>query len=74
MLTALVIDASGPGRGTVERRVADRRSAERHGQERRGQLASAADALGSRRDLGGLTHAADAAAGRLAARRRDLAA
>jgi hypothetical protein len=34
----------------------------------------AADAMGGRPELAGLLHAADAAAGRLAARRRDLAA
>jgi hypothetical protein len=78
------------GLAGVDRRIADRRSAVWHGGERRApkyaaerriadvdrrsQLAFAADAMGDRMDLGGLVHAADAAARRLAARRRDLSA
>jgi len=77
------------GLAGVDRRVADRRRAAWHGQERRTpryavdrrvatadrrQLASVAYAMGGGTEFGGLTHAADAAAGRLAARRRDLPA
>jgi CheY-like chemotaxis protein len=78
------------GLAGVDRRIADRRRAVWHGEERRaprygedrriaeldrrGQLALAADAMGDRMGLGGVVHAADAAARRLAARRRDLSA
>jgi CheY-like chemotaxis protein len=78
------------GLAGVDRRIADRRGAVWHGQERRapryaedrrvadadrrGQLASAAAAMDGRADLGDLLHAADAAAGRIAPRRRDLPA
>ena len=62
-------------------RVADRRSTPRAGADRRTtqvdrgpQLARAADAMSGWMELGGLLHAADAAVGRLAARRRGLAA
>jgi hypothetical protein len=65
----------------IDRRVADRRSTPRDAADRRialvdrpGQLALAAGTMSGRMDLGGLLHAADAAAGRLAARRRGLAA
>jgi len=65
----------------VDRRAADRRSTPRPAADRRiattdrrAQLAFAADALSGGMDLGGVLHAADAAAGRTAARRRGLAA
>jgi len=65
------------GLAGVDRRNATRRSSLRAAPDRRvgavdrrAQLAFAADALGGHSDLGGLQHAADAAAGRLAARRR----
>ena len=59
MLTALVIDESPATRRQVTGLLA---------------LAVAAEALGGRSGLTGLVHAADAAAGRLAARRRGIAA
>ena len=78
------------GLAGVDRRLTDRRNAPWSGQERRaaryteqrriaevdrrGQLGFAAEALGGRYDLAGLVHAANAAAGRLAARRRGLTA
>jgi hypothetical protein len=69
------------GLAGVDRRVADRRGTLRDAADRRSapvdrrrQLALTADAMSGRMDLGGLLHAADAAAGRLAARRRGLAA
>jgi hypothetical protein len=71
------------GLAGVDRRVADRRSTPRAGADRRTaqvdrhrQLALAADAMsgGMEPESGGLLHAADAAAGRLSARRRGLAA
>nr|WP_281372026.1 response regulator [Modestobacter versicolor] len=69
------------GLAGVDRRAADRRDAVRTTPDRRvaradrrASMASAADVLSGRMDLGGLLHAADAAAGRLAARRRDIAA
>jgi CheY-like chemotaxis protein len=74
------------GLAGVDRRVTDRRAVSWSGPERRrpryvherriadadrrGLLGSAAEALGGRYDLAGLVHAADAAAGRLAARHR----
>ena len=73
---------AGVDRRVAERRTAARRAAERRATsrpaddrrvaeaDRRGQLASLADAMGDRAGLSGLAHAADAAAGRLAARRR----
>jgi CheY-like chemotaxis protein len=68
------------GLAGVDRRVADRRHAVRSAPDRRTaaadrrRVAFAADAMSGQMDLGGLVHAADAAAGRLAARRRGLAA
>jgi CheY-like chemotaxis protein len=69
------------GLAGVDRRVADRRGTPREAADRRiapvdrrRQLALTADAMSGRMDLGGLLHAADAAAGRLATRRRGLAA
>jgi CheY-like chemotaxis protein len=66
------------GLAGVDRRVADRRQTARTGPDRRvaavdRRLAFAADVMSDRMDLCGLVHAADAAAGRLAARRRGLA-
>jgi CheY-like chemotaxis protein len=74
------------GLAGVDRRVTDRRAVTWSGPERRkpryarerriadadrrGLLRSAAEALGGRYDLAGLVHAADAAAGRQAARHR----
>ena len=59
-----------------ERRVAAWTGEERRAgtADRRQGAASAADVLSGRMDLGGLLHAVDAATGRLAAQRRDLAA
>jgi hypothetical protein len=59
VLTALVIDESPVARRQVTGLL---------------ELAVAAEALGGRSDLAGLVQAADAAAGRLAARRRGIAA
>jgi hypothetical protein len=64
MLTAQVVDASPAARRQVTSLL---------------QLAGwgvheAADTMGGRPELAGLLHAADAAAGRLAARRRGVAA
>jgi CheY-like chemotaxis protein len=65
------VDRRGTDRRSTPRAAADRRIA---GTDRRAQLASAADAVSGRLDLGGLLQAADAATGRLAARRRGMAA
>jgi CheY-like chemotaxis protein len=68
------------GLAGVDRRAADRRHTVRTAPDRRiaavdrRRPAFAADAMSGGTDLGGLVHAADAAAGRLAARRRGLAA
>ena len=69
------------GLAGVDRRGTDRRGAVRAAPDRRvgmtdrrASLAFAADAMSGAMDLGGLVHAVDASAGRLAARRRGLAA
>jgi hypothetical protein len=73
MLTALDLSAADERRGLVACPLGSE-VAGTELRDLRGHLASTADVMGGRRDPGGLLYAADAAAGRLAARRRDLAA
>ena len=72
MLTALDFSAADARRGMVARSLGSEVTGEDL-RDLRGHL-TAADETGGRMDPGGLLYAADAAAGRLAAHRRDLAA
>jgi hypothetical protein len=73
MLTALDFSAADARRGMVARSLGSRVTGVEL-RDLRGHLTSTTDEMRGRMDPGGLLYAAEAAAGRLAARRRDLAA